>query len=91
MAGYANVDAAFVAYLLAQGVTDDDLHAAMRLVFLDQYDHHKTTDMIHRAQDRAQAGVPIIGPGSFIKACQDAKLQDILRFTRELKLWQAPG
>lgn len=74
----------FMALLIENGMSEDEIRHAFELVFLSQYDEKKTLYHYERTRAMIDKGDPVIGAGSFVQKAKEAGLELILKFAREL-------
>lgn len=84
LAGWEDIDAAFMAYLVEWGFSIELLQQCFYLVFMDDYDPRRTEEVYNRAKNLKENGNKILGAGSFVKKINDLKLDKIKRFLNNL-------
>ncbi|MDM7988632.1 MAG: hypothetical protein QUS13_15005 [Smithella sp.] len=80
LAGWEDIDAAFMAYLIERGLDIDSIHECFRLVFRETYDYVRTEAMYGRAKNLKENGKRLIGSGSFVRSINNRNLNSIRRF-----------
>lgn len=95
LAGYDDIDGAFMSFLIGCKVTHELIHTAYRTLFLQDYDPRRTDTMIERTRRMIEKGEKVIGAGSLIQKLKDAELKKALRFANELQkaagVWFEPA
>ena len=84
LAGWEDIDAAFMAYLFECGFSVELIHQCFYFVFMDDYDTRRTEEVYNRAKNLKENGNKILGAGSFVKKINDLKLDKIKRFLNPL-------
>lgn len=80
LAGWEDIDAAFMSYLVECGFRIELIQQCFYLVFMDKYDSRRTVEVYNRAKNLKENGNKILGAGSFVKKINDLKLDKIKRF-----------
>jgi len=75
--GFEDIDCAYMAFLVENGLSQEEVEEAFRLIFCDQYDEKRTADMFERASQRIEAGQKVIGTGSLIEKVRKSGLKKI--------------
>ncbi len=84
--GFEDIDFSFMAFLIANGISEKDIHTSFNLVFWGEYDQGRTGQIYQRAMERIKGGESVRGAGSFIQVIKESpELKLIERFARELQ------
>jgi len=85
LAGYEDLDAAFMVFLISCRLEKNQIHHAFQIVFGPEYDERQTELMFERTQTRLQSGDPVLGTGTFMQRVKEQCLDEVGRFVRELQ------
>jgi len=80
LAGWEDIDAAFMAYLFERDFDIEFIHKCFNHVFTEKYDRKRTDDMYGRIKGLKLNGKKALGSGSFIKKIKDLKIEKIRSF-----------
>ena len=84
LAGWDDIDSAFLAFLISLKFPDEKIFSAFRLIFSQDYDQKRTETMIQRTKEMFEKGQTVIGTGSFVQRIKENNLKKIERFVNEL-------
>ena len=77
LAGWDDIDSAFLAFLISLKFSDEKIFSAFRLTFGRDYDQKRTEAMIKRTKEMFEKGQTVIGAGSFIEKIRKNNLTQI--------------
>lgn len=83
--GYDDIDTAFMGFLIDCELSEEEIHNAFQLVFLNTYDWKRTQTMYERAKQKLISGDNIRGAGTFFHNLREYGLKDIESLARDLK------
>lgn len=83
--GYDDLDTSLMAFLIACGLSEDQIHEFFQVIFESSYDQRRTQMMYERAKQKIESGEAIRGTGTFIKKLKEMNLKEIENFSRQLQ------
>jgi hypothetical protein len=94
LAGYDDLDGGFMSLLVSCEITEAQILEAFQLLFLQDFDEHRTLTMYQRTKERKATGEPITGTGSLVQSLKDKGLDAIVATITKLErlsVKTAPG
>jgi hypothetical protein len=83
--GYDDIDTSFMVFLIDSGLSEEQIHNAFQLVFLNTYDWKRTQMMYERAKQKLVSGDNIRGAGTFFHRLHEYGLKNIESLAKKLK------
>lgn len=84
LAGYEDIDCAFLAILIDVGLNLEEIQYCFNLIFLDEHDAKRTEDMHTRYTEKKKSGESVIGAEQFINKIEEVGLKEVMTWVKKL-------